>query len=165
MSSDGFLFPIEKKGRKQQTGPQAECIRFWEEAWLKEKGYKWAWTPALCANVAKSLSMAGGDLLEWRGRALALIRTQDPFLKRNPTPSGLVHQWNNPVLARAVVRPKPSSPPPESKPRATDPRSCGPPPGWGAKVAATLRDRAGLERVNQELLARTSATPASTAGN
>lgn len=150
MSTQPELFGKERKTRKRQEGPQADCVRFWEEEWLRTRGYKWAWTSKHAALIAQALKMAG-SVDEFRLRARNLLTTIEPFLKKAAAPGLLVSHWNHPIVARrpptySRTEPRPYSPPPSTQPRATLPE------GWGARVVAALQSRAGLENVRRELL-------------
>ena len=157
MSSQASMFPEETRGRKKAVGPQADCIRFWEEEWLKTRGYKWAWTPKHAKLVAEALKL-GGSVAEFEVRARNLLTTTEPFLKKAAAPGLLVSQWNHPIVARRPPTFSRPSPPSSSRPSPT-PQRASLPEGWGARLAANLRNPAGLAALQAELLqsnARTS---------
>jgi len=160
MSTQPDLFQAaERKTKKRQEGPQADCVRFWEDEWLRTRGYKWVWTSKHAALVAQALKMAG-TVDEFRVRTRNLLSSIDPFLKKAAAPGLLVSHWNHPVVARrpptySSTAPRPSSPRPSEPPRATLPE------GWGARMAAALRSRAGLENVLRELDAKSPPTASS----
>jgi len=91
------------KTRKPATGPQADCIRHWEQEWARTRGGQaWVWTGKDASLIADARKLARDDLAELQRRATRLLEETEPFTFNNASPGLLVSRWN-----QLAVDPKP----------------------------------------------------------
>lgn len=180
-SGQESLFPASARARKQPSGPQAECVRFWETEWLKTRGYAWKWTAKHAALLAQAFRLAG-SVEEVTRRCRNLLGTQDQFLKRAACPGLLVSQWNHPLVAKRAYEPKPA----QSASQPGEPRSsAGPnsegrpspsaaasgasatkraelPPDFGRRIAAAIASGKPIDSVLSEMHLQAAASSCGT---
>ena len=90
------------KPRKEPTGPQADCIRWWDAEWARTRlGTEWSWNSREAAAVAKCLKRAKGDAAEVQARMTRLLEHGDRWMAENAMPSILDSRWNQ--LAVEIV--------------------------------------------------------------
>lgn len=81
-----------KKPRKEPTGDQATCVKWWCERWLQSRGVEYQPARKDFVAVAAMLKLDGAD--EVKRRMDRMIGDSDEWMFKKASPTLLVSQWN-----------------------------------------------------------------------
>lgn len=85
-----------KRPRKEPTGPEADCRRWWDAEWSRTRlGTVWKWNPRQAAAVAKMVSTEDGNAAEVQRRMTLHLESTDAWTAQRAKPSLLLDNWND----------------------------------------------------------------------